>query len=259
MRAVLLLCALALGNYGHSAVTHVVPGDGQLDGDALIPSTHVWTQCVRNEGGWQYSGRVEESLDQSPDGLRHVQRVKRSDGGESLVVNVLDRNSLAQLRLLQTARDAQGEIRLSAEYEFSDNGYTGRRQQGESIETRNGSLNRSQFNGAILGLPLSLLDWTRPAYRLNAFMLQFDAAYEVHATLAGEELLEVDGIQVQVRWVDVEWHHENGDVYTGGPDASGGRYWLLKHPRPNLPSVLRYQTDSYAVEYAPSVCPQSPQ
>jgi len=56
--------------------------------------------------------------------------------------------------------------------------------------------------------------------------------------------------------VDVEWHHrESGDVYLPGPDASGGRYWIVTEPPAGFPYVPRYKTDTYAVEFVGGFCP----
>ena len=58
--------------------------------------------------------------------------------------------------------------------------------------------------------------------------MSFDGTYRTIATLAGRETFTHDSQQVEVLLVDVEWHHqETGDVYPPGPDASGGRYWLV--------------------------------
>ncbi len=40
-------------------------------------------------------------------------------------------------------------------------------------------------------------------------------------------------------------------VYPPGPDGSGGRYWVLSEKTAELPHVIRYKTDTYAVEFLP--------
>ena len=53
-----------------------------------------------------------------------------------------------------------------------------------------------------------------------------------------------------------KWHHrETGDIYPPGPDATGGRYWVVPDPPPGIPYVLRYKTDAYAVEFEREYCP----
>ncbi|NNL94388.1 MAG: hypothetical protein HKO64_02070, partial [Xanthomonadales bacterium] len=135
-------------------------------------------------------------------------------------------------------------------------GYSGWSQRGSAPQNSvQGTLNSKSFNGALLGVPLSTLDFSSKSYRFDAFMMMFDAHYEVIASLAGEAALEHDGESLTARLVDVEWHHDNGDVYPPGPDASGGRFWILAEDHPALPRVIRYKTDSYAVEALPEVCP----
>ena len=40
-----------------------------------------------------------------------------------------------------------------------------------------------------------------------------------------------------------------------GPDASGGRYWVVPEPPDGFPYVPRYKTDTYAVEFVRNTCP----
>ena len=64
------------------------------------------------------------------------------------------------------------------------------------------------------------------------------------------------GRDVDVWLVDVEWHHlETGDIYAAGPDASGGRYWVVRNPPPGFPYVPRYKTDTYTIEFIADLCP----
>ena len=85
-------------------------------------------------------------------------------------------------------------------------------------------------------------------------MMMFNAHYRVIATSAGTEELTHNGQTYDLQLVDVEWHHDNGDVYEPGPDGSGGRFWLLTDKCDELPYVIRYQTDTYAVEFFPNTC-----
>lgn len=91
-------------------------------------------------------------------------------------------------------------------------------------------------------------------------MVGFDATYDVIAVWAGKETLDFHGQKIEARLIDVEWHHrESGDVYPPGPDASGGRYWVVPNPPSGFPYVPRYQTDTYAVEFTAGICPPAAQ
>jgi hypothetical protein len=111
------------------------------------------------------------------------------------------------------------------------------------------------LNGAALGLPLATLGFQSEPLEFAASMIGFDASYKVTATWAGKEMIEFEGDEVEAWLVDIDWLHEGlGDVYPGGPDASGGRYWVINNPPEGLPYVLRYKTDTYAVEFLTSTC-----
>ena len=107
-----------------------------------------------------------------------------------------------------------------------------------------------------MGLPLATLDYQGEPVEFAASMINFDATYKVIATWAGTETFEHNGQDVEATMVDIHWiHNEIGDVYPGGPDESGGRYWLVKNPPEGFPYVPRYKTDTYAVEFVQGACP----
>lgn len=77
-----------------------------------------------------------------------------------------------------------------------------------------------------------------------------------HGNALGLVLATID-TSVEVLLVDVEWHHnESGDVYPLGPNASGGRYWIVTDPPPGIPYVPQYRTDTYLVSTLLDGCPE---
>ena len=136
-------------------------------------------------------------------------------------------------------------------------GYNGSMtRDGETTELE-GVISSSMLHGGGMGLPLATLDYQSEPLEFVASMVSFDATYRVVAEWVGREKIEFDGTELEAWLIDVEWHHrESGDVYPPGPDASGGRYWVVRDAPPGFPHVPRYQTDTYAVEFIEDVCPR---
>ncbi len=240
----------------------VAMGDGVIDGTKIRPYEHTWRQCSISEGGWVDGGTLTERMTEASENgqnyLVHEQDTLRPDGGRSLSETYLVRNTLAPAHIEVHVYDAEANEVGAARYEFNQSGYSGYKARGEQRQSVSGKLNSGMYNGMAFGLPLATLDSdTQLPVELSAFMVSFDASYRVIATKAGSEKLKIGDQTVTASLVDVEWHHnESGDVYPAGPDASGGRYWIVSNPPPGVPYVPRYKTDTYAIEIVPSVCPE---
>jgi hypothetical protein len=129
--------------------------------------------------------------------------------------------------------------------------------RGEETQELSGSITSDMLNGAALGLPLATLGYQKQPLEFMASMMSFDGTYNVTAEWVGKETLTFDGENVEAWLIDVEWHHrESGDIYPPGPDASGGRYWVVNDPPDGFPYVPRYQTDTYNVEFVRNTCPE---
>ena len=88
-------------------------------------------------------------------------------------------------------------------------------------------------------------------------MMGFDATYRTVATIVGRDRIAHEGQSVDALMVDIEWHHDQSDdIYPPGPDASGGRFWLVAEPPEGLPYVPQYQTDTYLVSTLIERCPE---
>ena len=251
----LMMLMAGLAEAGKLAKTITV-GDGTVDGLAIGEYQFDWQQCLLQDGSWVDGGRITENATLVGERLRLTQSTTGANGVHSISTTWFDQGSLAPLRMELEVTGPDGKQLASAERDLGPNGYTGEvRRAGEEPQQVSGSISSKMYNGAILGLPLATLDFAAADYRFDASMMMFDASYRVIATSAGTEQLVHDGRSHAVRLVDVEWRHENGDVYPAGPDASGGRYWLLEDAAEDLPRVIRYKTDSYAVEYLTKFCP----
>ena len=252
-----LMILLASGPAAQAA-TDMSVGDGLIRGDRLEPYELTWRQCAIGEEGWVSQGTVTERLDIIGNGVvRHRQSTMRPDGIVSRAETFLDHVSFAPLRIdAHVSKD--GETVAARTLIFNDDGYTGVATRGDQSKLLAGLASRKMIHGAVMGLPLATIDYQEEPVRFAASMVSFDGTYDVTATWNGKETLEIGESNVEAWLIDVEWHHrESGDVYPPGPNGSGGRYWIVREPTEGVPHVLRYKTDTYAVEFTKGVCPDS--
>ncbi len=255
--AAILMIFLAFMPAAHAA-TDMSVGDGLIRGDRIEPYELTWRQCAAQQEDWISQGTVTERLDLIGNGVvRHRQSTRRPDGIVSRAETFFDHTSFAPLRIdARVSRD--GETVATRTLIFDEDGYTGVATRGDQSKPLAGLASRGMIHGAVMGLPLATIDYQADPVRFAASMVSFDGTYDVVATWSGKETLKVGESNVEAWLVDVEWHHrESGDVYPPGPDASGGRYWLVREPPAGVPYVLRYKTDTYAVEFTKGVCPAS--
>lgn len=233
-------------------------GDGQIDGAKLKPYRLVWQQCSLQDGAWQNQGKLTEELVLiGDDTLRHRQLSTQPDGviGQSTVY--FRRASFAPLRM-EVDATKEGETLFHAERVLNSGGYTGVVVRGDNTRTLQGTISSNMLHGGAMGLPLATMREQDTPIEFPASMIGFDGSYDVVAQWSGKETLEFEGRKIEASLVDVEWHHrESGDVYPPGPDASGGRYWIVPNPPAGFPYVPRYKTDSYAVEFISDACPET--
>ncbi len=251
---------LACSGYCQAEPTTVEMGDGQVDGTRIQPYALIWQQCMKQDGEWSALPALTETVTIEGDDLIVAHDSARPGGGSTRSRITLERSSLSPQSTHTEVLAADGTVVASIANTLTETGYDTLMRQGEAENTKTGSLNSRQFNGSVLGLPLATLDYEKAPYSVSASMMAFDASYTLLVTHAGQETVSFNDVDVTVDWVDVEWKHEGiGDIYPPGPDASGGRYWIAHKPPEGFPYVLRYKTDSYAVEFLNSVCPSGGQ
>ena len=248
---------LAIGSAAVADITMRV-GDGTIDGAALNPYRLTWQQCVLQDDQWQAQPPLEEELVLIGDAvLRLRQTVRQPNGTVSRSNTYFDRSSLAPLRM-ETEATMNGERLAYAERVLTEDGYSGIAVKGADSKQLQGSISSRMLHGGALGLPLAAMAYASEPVAFPASMVGFDATYDVIAEWAGKEKLQFEGREIEAWLVDVEWHHrESGDVYPPGPDASGGRYWVVASPPAGYPYVPRYKTDTYAVEFDTETCPEA--
>lgn len=231
-------------------------GDGLIDGTNLEPYQLTWQQCALQDGQWQIQGTLTEELVVIGElVLRHRQTTQNPDGIVSQSDTYFDRSTFAPLRMemeatMNGSRIAYQERRLGAD------GYTGIAIKGANSKQLQGTINSNMLHGGAMGLPLATMDYHDEPVGFLASMIAFDGTYDVIARWVDKDTLRFEERDVEAWLIDVEWHHrESGDLYPAGPDASGGRYWIVPDPPDGFPYVPRYKTDTYAVEFIAGVCP----
>ncbi len=237
-------------------VQRISVGDGNVDGRRILAYEEIWKQCSLQDGAWVDGGTLTEQAIVIGEQLRHRQITARPDGIRSVATTYFTHASLAPLRMELAVTDPAGKPLASSVRELRADGYSGQvTRPGQEEQLVSGTISSGMYHGGVLGLPLATLDFANIDYELDASMMMFDAHYKVFATSAGTEKLEHNGDIFTTQLVDIEWHHDNGDIYPPGPDGSGGRFWLLADRSEDLPHVLRYKTDSYVIEFHSEYCP----
>ncbi len=236
--------------------TQVQIGDGQINGMSIAPYDLTWSQCTASDGVWTASSDLSERVVVIGDAILRVSQASQNAQGSSRSAAYLDRNSLSPLRFERHMQPPEGAPRTSIEHILTADGYSAIMRQGDLMREKQGLIGSNMYDGASLGLALSRLSFDQNAYEFQSSMIGMEATYSTIATLAGRETVQQGEHTLDVLLVDVEWHHnELGDIYPPGPNASGGRYWIVQTPPEGVPYVLRYQTDTYVVEFEPEICP----
>ena len=258
LASALLVVALSC-NAADDEVRAVFMGDGTVRGDRIEDYEFTWLQCVKQESGWVDAGPLTESFLWVGDEARLTQRTKQSNGVASVSKTFFDRASLSPRRMEQEVTGPEGQSLASISHVLNEDGYSGVSRRGDEVTDLGGRINSNMWHGNALGLVLATIDPTSYPVEFASSMISFDGTYRTIATLAGSELLNHGDTNVEMLLVDVEWHHnETGDVYPPGPDASGGRYWLVIEPPPGVPYVPQYQTDTYLISTLVDGCPDRP-
>ncbi len=241
----------------HSRASSDAIGGLNLNTAALAAYEHTWQQCALVEGQWRNQGPMTEQLAIiGEDVLRLRQTSHRADGVVSEATVYFERDSFAPQRMETRVTGPDGKELARVERTLGPDGYTGAMYRDGERQPLQGKISSQMFHGGALGLPLAALGKQKKPVSFPASMMSFDATYEVQASWVGAEDLEHQGTLVTASTVDVHWRHlESGDIYPPGPDASGGRFWLVSAPPEGFPYVPAYRTDTYAVEFVPDVCP----
>lgn len=241
------------------AGSEMAVGDGQIDGRKIKPFEITWQQCAFVDDQWTDQGAVTETLTILGDSeLRLRRAVKQPGGKQGASATYFDRASFAPIRMETEIAGADGTRLAYSHRDIDVDGYAGVVDRGGEKKSVQGEITSSMLDGGSLGLPLATIAYQEKPLEFLASMMSFDASYRVKAEWVGSETLDFEGNQVEAWLIDIEWHHEVlGDVYPPGPDASGGRYWVVPDPPDGFPYVPRYKTDSYAVEFIRKFCPRT--
>lgn len=246
----LLACGIVFGG-------ELQVGDGHIVGRKIAPYELTWQQCFAQNGEWQNQDELTESLVVIGEATaRQRQTVNRADGLTTIATTYFDRDSFAPRRMEVNVRAPDGTAIVDSAWDLNKDGYSGTTIREGKSQRVAGTISSQMLHGGALGLPLASLPFQDAPLEMLASMMSFDATYRIFATWAGTEMLNHEGQEIEAWLVDIEWHHDElGDVYPPGPDASGGRYWIVPEPPQGFPYVPRYKTDTYAIEFVRGACP----
>ncbi len=232
-------------------------GDGTVHGDRIREYEITWTQCMKQDDTWAEVSPLTEVMVAIGDVLRLTQLSDPQPGVSVESITYFDRASLAPLRMEQRALGPDGVALMHATRVLDSDGYAGLMVRGDDTSELGGAITSDMWHGGALGLPLATIDADDFPVEFASSMMAFDGTYRTVGTLAGQETFTHGNQQVQALLVDVEWHHiETGDIYPPGPDASGGRYWVVADPPAGFAHVPQYQTDTYLVSTVMESCPE---
>jgi len=253
-----ILLAMSLSTHASDdEIRPILMGDGTVRGERVDDYEFTWLQCVKQEDGWVDGGPLTESFVWISDEARLTQQTEQSNGIFSVSTTFFDRASLAPRRMEQEVTGPDGKTLASVSRVLNKEGYSGQSRRGEELTDVSGLVNSDMWHGNALGLMLATIDPGSYPVEFASSMIAFDGTYRTIATLASRETLDHGGANVEMLLVDVEWHHnESSDVYPPGPDASGGRYWLVIDPPPDIPYVPQYRTDTYLISTLLDACPE---
>lgn len=257
LASILLLVSLSTYLSADEARTMVM-GDGTVNGERLEDYEFTWLQCAKQEDGWINAGPLTESFLWLNDEARLSQRAEQLNGIASVSTTFFDRATLAPRRMEQAVTGPDGTTLASSSRVLDEEGYSGVSRRGDEVSNLSGLVNSNMWHGNALGLVLATIAPETYPVEFASSMIAFDGTYRTIATLAGRETRNHRGSSVEMLWVDVEWHHnESGDVYPPGPEAAGGRYWIVPNPPSSMPYVPQYRTDTYVISTLLDNCPES--
>ncbi|MEP2989920.1 MAG: hypothetical protein ABJN65_05120 [Parasphingorhabdus sp.] len=258
MTAATISTLMALALTGQSAQpVNVRMGDGQVNGENIKPYNFTWQQCSFKDGSWNAGNPLSEKATIIDDNLLRIEQSGLISGDiRNRTTYYLDRRSLSPRYSERIFSTPNGKTVADQRWHFDKDGYRSVMIKGAETKNKSGSLTSQMFDAMILGVPLSTLDFGKNGFVLKAFMAQFDGTYTLIAHKTGSEITVQDNEEISINWIDVKWlHDQSGDIYPPGPQNSGGRYWITNVQHQTLPRVIRYQTDSYAIEYLQGTCP----
>lgn len=233
----------------------VVPvGDPAVSGTSLPAYEFEWAQYQRGPGTLsEPSATYRETFEREElDGRYvwvHQQWMDTGRGFSAHATTVLDRRSLAPISMV---RELEGHPQgLShVELRFDETGYTKRSQRGEFDRSSRVELATPSFDGAIFGIAIAGLPLAEGLrVRMPTVFTAWDGLYWLELSVTGRREVDWQGRTFEVLLVDADWLNVNdGSIYPGGPDLSGGRYEILapehREEGSGLPLVWRYVNDT---------------
>ncbi len=225
-----------------------------VDPNRLKPFHAHWVQKQTQDGEQQLSPiTIEEQLSRNGDGhWVHQQTMHHAE--KSIKVyhsRTFDQHSMRLMNQSTQYENAPPKAPKSLSYELFNNHFTGLVTAADnSITEIKHPLSMPMFDGQIAGLAMAALPLaTDKKWSMPMTIPTMKAEFWLEASVTGKQSMAAhNGQQVEVWVVDALWHNlTDGDVYPGGPEHSGGTYYITVDQQPGQPVVMAYANNSTVI------------
>lgn len=250
----ILICLslMFLSHWGIAKEVEVVfPGKPLVNGAKVKSYSGEWQQLLLKDGVWVASGNIREELAAIDEKYwQHIQSQFSTKSDEQAKISVIRKLRKSDLFTEALQQKLPSSAKVGAK---SISAKFGNHQIQREIIDHNNKIKKQQvelpfdgFDGFILGLALAGLPLEDgKVFRLPSVIANFLNGYWVDAAVSDGGSVSVNGQSHPVWFVDVSWLNiHDGETYSPGPDASGGRYTIFKEQPKGVPAVYRYKTDS---------------
>ncbi len=245
-------------------------GHKHVDGRRIKAHSGRWSMKAKMGDKWVENAVVIEETERAKvdgkDVIRRKQTIERMDGIVVATTCILEGKTLApmsQTKDLQLPAGAQlpPGIPIHTEWTYEGKKYR-KAERTQSGESTDGAVDLAapMFELNVFGLVVAALP-LRAGYSAVIPVAMDGGApgqckatqYRVTATVFGKEKVSFDGRQLEAWRVDTSWaDYESGEVTSpGGPDKSGGAYWIVSRRKGKMPHVLRYKNDTADIDLIP--------
>jgi len=268
---ILLACGSLIGSdsVDFEKVAVMNPGDPQIKGNRIKPYAATWYVRVKNGENWKANGTLTEKAEvvASEEGEALAWTQIMAGGAMGVSFTNKTRFLRKDLRPLTSEMTITGEkvpdhmvVSMDLHFEASSLEGTLRRQGEEPAPSPSFALDVPMFDGNNMGLILAALP-LKHGYETRVAVVypRFTTSYWVVARVTGQKSFDDGrGGKVQAWVVDTDWiDRKSGHVSPGGPDASGGTYYVVPEPPEWYPHVPKYINASFDTEVIPQLLTQA--
>ncbi len=222
-----------------------------IDPTRLKPFHAHWVQKQQQDGQEKLSPiTIEERLNRNDEGdWVHKQTMHHAEKPIKVYHSrTFDQHSMRLLNQSTHYENAPAQAPKSVTYQLFNNHFTGVVTAADnSTKDIRHPLSMPMFDGQIAGLAIASLPLgTDKKWSMPMTIPTLKAEYWLEAKVTDRTLMAAaNGQQVDVWVVDALWHNlTDGDIYPGGPENSGGTYYITADQQAGQPVVMAYANNS---------------